>query len=142
MNKALKKGNKLIETIKSTVEVNKLEDMQEFYLTSQKTPFAIRNVQAYLVAGTDMILVLGHLDLAVKTADQAFNYSQQNPQEQAEEAQEQAEEVQSPKEEKVEYTEEDVEIVMAQGEITREEAVDLLEKNEGDPLLALTALGK
>lgn len=159
MNRVLKKGNRLIEDIRKSVDVHKIEDAQEFYMIAQNTPFAIRNVNAYFIKYTDIIIVIGNLDLATKTADSAFNYNeyrkqQQNGAKKEEKADKEYEEEQGEEEEIKEiveekkkekicnYTEEDIDIVISQGEITKEEAIKLLEENEGDPLLALTKLGK
>lgn len=133
----MKKGTKLIDTLKKSVPIEKMEDMQDFYLRKQNATFAIRNVEAYYIKDTDTTIVLGVLDLAHKTAHLARKF------EQPLQSNEPAEKKEKPEEEpKVMYTEEDISVVMAQGDVTREEAEKVLKENEGDPLSALTALGK
>ncbi|KAI5186875.1 hypothetical protein NEHOM01_1764 [Nematocida homosporus] len=147
MSKALKRGTKLVESLKGKVDLVKLEEMKDFYLRRRDTQMAIRKVQAYHILGTDAVLVLGELDLAAKTAHESYSYqlNQQNNQEIAntkEETEELLETNEDLKETEVEFTEQDVQIIMDQGGVTREEAIKALQENEGDPLAALTALDK
>ncbi|EHY66743.1 hypothetical protein NEAUS05_0587 [Nematocida ausubeli] len=154
MNKILKKGNKLVETIQKTVPMEKLVGLQDFYLMKQRTQFAIRDVQAYHIKNTNMVFVLGSLDLAERTAKQAAEKRKARLQAQQiqEEAQvsEEEENVEEQEEEKAEeekdmtenITEEDIKVVMEQGGVSREESIRLLKENGGDPLSILMSLGK
>ncbi|EIJ89433.1 nascent polypeptide-associated complex subunit alpha [Nematocida parisii] len=164
MSKILKKGNKLVETIQKTVPMDKLIGLQDFYLMKQRTQFAIRDVQAYHIKNTDMVLVLGSLDLAEKTAKQAAEKRKARLQAMAQEQQHQCTEQcghaeAAPQEEDVvedapveeskesaasdiNITEEDIKVVMEQGGVSREESIKLLKENGGDPLSILMSLGK
>lgn len=135
MKRAVKKGMKLIDNLKNSMSIEKMEDMQDFYLRKQNTTFAIRNVEAYHIKGTDTTIVLGVLDHAQKTAHLAKKFEQ--PQQISEPIEPKKEE-----EPKVMYTEEDISVVMTQGSVTREEAEKVLKENNGDSLSALMALGK
>ncbi|OAG29615.1 hypothetical protein NEDG_00748 [Nematocida displodere] len=159
MNKSIKKGSKLLEAIKNDVETIKLDDMQDFYVRKQNTTFAIRNVQAYHVSGTEMVIVLGALDLASKTAHQSHASMQQNqapqalhqePEQEAEsddedccdEVHDEVPAAQAKEQAADTFTEEDVSIVVTQGDVSKEAAIQALRENEGDPLMALMSLGK
>ncbi|KAI5190715.1 hypothetical protein NEMIN01_1180 [Nematocida minor] len=163
MSKILKKGSKLIETIQNSVPMEKLVGLQDFYLMKSGTQFAIRDVQAYHIKNTDMVLVLGPLDLAVNTAKQAAEkrkarlaelakheqaHQHQHSHKEEEHDEECDDVVEDAPEEKTEafpevsMTEDDIEVVMGQGEVSREEAIKLLKENGGDPLATLMTLGK
>lgn len=163
MSKILKKGNKLLETIHNSVPMDKIAGLQDFYMMKQGTHFAIRDVQAYHIKNTDMVLVLGSLDLASRTAKQAAEKRKARQAELLKQYEETAqkteeennsdgsddtdavEDVQEKEETTPELsiTEDDIKVVMEQGGIsTRDEAVKLLKEHGGDPLAILMALGK
>ncbi|KAI5172827.1 nascent polypeptide-associated complex subunit alpha [Nematocida sp. LUAm3] len=146
MNRAVKKGQKLIEALKGSVDMVPLSDIQDFYLRKQNTPFAIRHAQAYTIVGSDIVIVLGNMDLASKNVHQSYAREaslKAQEQEEAPEAHEEVvEEAVEASEELLEFTEDDIHVLMEQGGVSRETAIEALKAHGGDPLDALTALGK
>lgn len=166
MSKIIKKGKKLLETIKNTVPMEKIQGLEDFYLMKQGTQFAIREVEAYYINNTDMVLVLGGLDLASRTAKQAAEkrkarkesmlskleaspyeeeYASNTPGDEETDAVEDIVEDKAHSEPSADLsiTEDDIKVVMEQGGVpSREEAVKLLKEHGGDPLAILMALGK
>lgn len=149
MNRVAKKGAKLLEQLKSTVPMTKLDGMKDFYLRKQNTPFAIRNVQAFHITGTDAVLVLGGLDLAMKTAHVNEHQRQKCTEECHQHEEPAAAEEAAPEpvdeavdEEKQAEMEKAIAVVMEQGGVTREEAEKALKENDNDPLACLIAMGK
>lgn len=143
-----RKGAKLYNDIAQRLTLDRLAEMRDFYLTKQGVAFAIRDVHAYKIEGTDSILVLGDLEPAVKTAEAARKAREQEKQEALAEqldelAHELAEEGGPSGEAQGDLmTEDDISVVMVQGKVSREDAINALKKNNCDPLEALVDLGK
>ncbi|KAI5189257.1 hypothetical protein NECID01_0452 [Nematocida sp. AWRm77] len=143
MNRIAKKGAKLIEQVEKKVPLMKIDEMKDFYLRRQNTPFAIRNVTAYHIPGTDAILVLGGLDLAAKTAhmNERQKPVHEEPEEESEPEEEEAPKESAPAEEEdPEEMERSINLVMDYGKVTREEAAAMLRTHDNDPLKCMLSL--
>lgn len=139
-----------------------ITNVQDFYLRKSGVSFAIRDANAFSIAGTDMILVLGDFKPAIQTAKTAREAREQKPMPQIAASSRGAvvEEGGEPEEVRIEEEEEeevrveeaddgerqldqdDIDLVMKHGQVSREEAIKVLRKNDCDPVNALIDLGK
>jgi len=148
MNKTQRKEAKFLEDVKNDVQLERISDVKDFYLRKKNVPYRIPDVVAFRIKGTNLTLVLGSLEVAGGGRRQAqapaatASAEVKETKEAENTVKPEVKEESTKKESEVTYTEDDILIVMKQGEVSREEAVEMLNQSGGDPLEALMALGK